>query len=77
MSILYSVKNPANTVSLWFGVIMVIMVTAGAFAFLFTDFMADTLSGGRRTFMIIVFIAYALYRGIRIYQYFKAAKHEE
>jgi hypothetical protein len=70
-------KNLNESISLWFGIILVLMVIAGAVAFIFTDFMADTLYGGRRTFMIIVFISYAIFRGVRIYQGIKASDYEK
>lgn len=61
-------KKLSNSISLWFGIIMVLMVTAGAVVFAFTDFMSDTLSGSRRTLLIVIFVAYAIFRGVRIYQ---------
>lgn len=61
-------KNLNQSISLWFSIIMVLLVTAGAFAFIFTDFMIDRVSGGRRLMMIIVFCAYAVFRGMRVYQ---------
>ena len=54
---------------------MVLLVTAGAFAFIFTDFMIDRVSGGRRLMMIIVFCAYGIFRGMRVYQ--QLTKREE
>lgn len=47
---------------------MVLLVVAGAFAFIFTDFMIDRVSGGRRFMMIVVFCAYGAFRGMRVYQ---------
>lgn len=61
-------KNLNQSISLWFSIIMVLLVVTGAFAFIFTDFMIDRVSGGRRLMMIIVFCAYAIFRGMRVYQ---------
>lgn len=68
-------KNLSESISLWFSIIMVLLVAAGAFAFIFTDFMIDRVSGGRRLMMIIVFCAYAIFRGLRVYQ--QLTKREE
>lgn len=65
-----------NIISLWFGAIIVLLVLAGAIAFIFTDFMADRVYGSKRIIMIVVFLAYAAYRGTRIYQVLKT-KNEE
>lgn len=61
-------KNLNQSISLWFSIIMVLLVVAGAFAFIFTDFMIDRVSGGRRFMMIVVFCAYGVFRGMRVYQ---------
>jgi hypothetical protein len=50
-----------------------VMITlAGAIAFTFTDFLNDRLYGNKRIIMSVVFFAYAVYRGIRIYQVIKS-----
>lgn len=56
---------------------MVALVLAGAIAFIFTDFISDRVYGSKRTIMIFVFLAYAAYRGIRIYQFFASRKQDE
>lgn len=61
-------KNGINHISLWFSMLMVLLVFAGAVAFIFTDFMIDRVYGSKRTIMIFVFIAYSIFRGFRIYQ---------
>lgn len=68
-------KNLNQSISLWFSIIMVLLVVAGVFAFTFTDFMIDRVNGGRRLLMIIVFCAYAIFRGMRVYQ--QLTKREE
>lgn len=69
-------KNGLNLIPVWFSVVMVALVVAGAFAFAFTDFMSDRVFGTKRWFMVVLFIAYAVYRSIRIYQTFKKLNHE-
>lgn len=56
---------------------MVLVVIAGIFAFTFTDFMSDKVYGNKRIVMIVVFTAYALFRGFRIYQVLSSPKNEE
>ena len=69
-------RNGINMVSLWFSVAMVLIVIAGAAAFTFTDFMSDRVYGTKRIVLTIVFLAYAVFRGVRIYQIFKSKKNE-
>lgn len=70
-------KLGLNSITLWFGMIMVLVVIAGAFAIAFTDFMSDRLFGAKRTGFIILLLAYAIYRSFRIYLLIKQRKHEE
>lgn len=56
---------------------MVALVIVGVFAFSFTDFMSERVYGGKRVIMIIVFAAYAIYRGIRIYQVFTTKRNAD
>jgi hypothetical protein len=63
--------------SLLFGVIMILVVTSGAIAIMCTDFLSDRLYGNKRTIFVVVLISYAVYRGFRLYQYFKERKNEE
>lgn len=69
-------KIGLNFVSFWFGIIMVLVVTAGAIAVAFTDFMNDRLYGTKRVVFIFLLLGYAVYRGFRIYQIMKANKDE-
>lgn len=69
-------KNSVNYISLWFSAAMVILVIAGAIAFTFTDFMSDRVYGTKRIVLTLVFLAYAIYRGIRIYQVIKSKNNE-
>ena len=66
-----------NYISLWFSAAMVILVIAGAIAFTFTDFMSDRVYGTKRVVLTLVFVAYAIYRSIRIYQVIKSRNNEE
>jgi hypothetical protein len=70
-------KLGLNTLSIWFGMIMIIVVVAGAFAFSLTDIMSDKLFGAKRTGFIIMLFAYAIYRGFRLYQSLKQSRYEE
>ena len=70
-------KLGINTISTWFGLLMVLVVFSGVVAFTFTNFMEDRLFGSRRTSFIIILLAYGIYRSIRLYQVFKHAQHEE
>ena len=70
-------RNNVNFVTLWFSAAMVIIVIAGAIAFTFTDFMADRVYGTKRLVLTLVFIAYAIFRGIRIYQVLKSRNNNE
>jgi len=54
--------------SVWFGAMMILLVTAGAIAISFTDFMSDRLYGKKRVFFVILLLSYAVYRGFRIRQ---------
>jgi hypothetical protein len=67
----------SNIVSVWFGVVMVTLLVSGAIAFIFTDFMSDTLNGNRRIFFVVLLLSYSAYRSIRIYQVIKRSKLEE
>lgn len=69
-------KNGLNMINVWISALMVLIVIAGAFVFTFTDFMSDRLYGSKRVTLSVVFLAYALFRGFRIYQILKSKKDE-
>lgn len=69
-------NNNINYVTIGFSAAMVILVIAGAVAFTFTDFMADRVYGTKRIVLTIVFLAYAVFRGIRIYQVLKSKNND-
>lgn len=53
-------------VTIWFSVVMILLVTCGALLFAFTDVMSDRVSGNKRLLLIFVFAAYSLYRAFRL-----------
>jgi hypothetical protein len=69
-------QSGLNIVSLWFGVIMIAVVLSGAVAITFTYFMSDRLYGTKRIIFVIILLAYAVYRGFRIYQIYQQNKNE-
>ena len=70
-------KLGLNTLSFWFGAVMVLAVTVLAGTLLLTDAMMDRLSGSRRSFFIVLMLAYALYRGYRLFSVYKQHKKEK
>lgn len=70
-------KNGLNLINVWISIVLVLIVIAGAFAFAFTDFMIDRVYGTKRIVLIVVFLAYSIFRGIRIYQVFKANQNND
>ena len=77
MAFFIKMKLLGTQISLWFGIIMVLVVITGALVFVFTDFYSDRLYGSKRTIFIVVLFSYALYRGWRIYALLKEKKDEE
>lgn len=67
----------SQLVSLWFGLIMVLVVGSGALLMTFTDFLIDKMDGPKRSFFIILLYAYFVYRLIRTYQLIKQARHHD
>ena len=59
-----------------FGVVMIVAVLALAAGVAFTDMLSDRLYGSKRTFFIALMLAYAVYRGFRIYQQFGREQRE-
>lgn len=70
-------KLGLNTLTIWFGMIMIIVVVAGAIAFSFTDVMIEKLHGPKRTGFIVMLFSYAIYRGFRLSQSLKKIRHED
>lgn len=69
-------KSGLSNLSVWFGIIMILIVVTGAIAVSFTDFMSDRLFGTKRVFFVILLLAYAVYRGFRLYAFFKDNRDE-
>jgi hypothetical protein len=67
-------KPILNTISLWFGVIMILLITAGAIAIALTDLLSERLYGNKRIFFVLLLLAYAVYRSFRIYHLFKKSR---
>ncbi|MDX2172568.1 MAG: hypothetical protein SFY56_05565 [Bacteroidota bacterium] len=70
-------KLGLNTISIWFGGFVAVISLCMAVAFLFTDFMKDTMFGTKRIAFICVLLLYTVYRGFRIYQTLKYSKKNE
>jgi len=70
-------RSGLNTISVWFGMIMILLVVSGAIAFALTDFMDDKLFGPKRIFFVMLLLAYAVYRGFRLKQVLKQTKYNE
>jgi hypothetical protein len=71
-------KLGLNTISIGFGLAMILIVVSGATALIFTDAMSDRLHGIKRVVFIFILLAYAMYRGFRMYLAIKSnRKHEE
>ncbi|MBL7933033.1 MAG: hypothetical protein JNL60_14085 [Bacteroidia bacterium] len=67
----------SQLVSIWFGIIMIVVIGSAAIAITFTDFLVDKISGTKRTFFVLMLYAYSLYRGIRIYQTLKQSRSDD
>lgn len=66
-----------NLISIWFGAIMILLVTSGAIAFTFTNFMDEQLFGAKRTLFIFILLAYGVFRSFRLYQLLKRTNDEK
>ena len=53
---------------------MILLVTGGAIAIMFTNAFDDRLYGTKRILFVIMLLAYAIYRGFRIRQLLRADK---
>jgi len=70
-------KLGLNSISIWFGMIMILLVVTGAFAFAFTDFMDNRLFGPKRIFFVVLLLAYAVYRIFRLRSLLKQNNNED
>ena len=70
-------KLGMNSISVWFGIIMILVLVTAAVAITFTDVFEDRLYGKKRVFFIILILAYSVYRGFRLYNIYKKNNREE
>ncbi|MDI9342328.1 MAG: hypothetical protein QM534_17275 [Sediminibacterium sp.] len=61
-----------SPVSFVFGIVMMLVVVVLGFTVLFTDWKDDVLFGWKRHLFVFMMFTYAIYRGIRVYQLYKA-----
>lgn len=70
-------KLGLNSISVWFSLLMILLVISGAIAFTFTDFMDDRLYGNKRIFFVCLLSLYAVYRVFRLYQLNKSNQNQD
>lgn len=70
-------RTPTELINLAFSVIMVLLTTAGAIIFLFTDLLSDRAYGNKRYVLGLVFLAYAIYRSYRMYTVLKSRQQTD
>ena len=70
-------KIGLESLSLVFGSVMILLVVSGAIAITFTDFLSDRLYGNKRVFFVVLLLAYAVYRVIRMRQIIRMHRHED
>ena len=70
-------KLGLHTISVWFGLLMILLVVSGAFVFSFSDFMIDRLNGPKRIFFVVILLAYAIYRGFRLFSVLKQSQNDD
>lgn len=70
-------RTPTELINLAFSVIMVLLTTAGAIIFLFTDLLSDRAYGNKRYILGFVFLAYAIYRSYRMYTALKSRQQAD
>jgi hypothetical protein len=65
-------RLPVNrSISLWSGVVMIMLLIVGAVVILLTNVLDDRLYGNKRYFFVGLLLAYAVYRGFRVKQLFR------
>lgn len=71
-------KPGLNSLSVWFGLIMVLVLACAALSLLiFPDALSERLYGSKRAFFIVLLFAYCVYRGFRVYTLYKNQKREQ
>ena len=65
-----------QTLSTLLGVVMVLVCLTLGTLVLTTDTLSDSLYGGKRTGFVVLMYLYALYRGYRLYLFFRQKREE-
>lgn len=60
-------KSPTELINLVFSGMMILLTLSGAIVFFFTDLLSDKAFGSKRIVLGVVFLAYSIYRGYRMY----------
>jgi hypothetical protein len=64
-------KGLSHYISLWLGSVMIIVVVVLAAMLIFTNMWNDRMVGTKRWFMVALLLAYAVYRGFRLYAMYR------
>ena len=64
-------KSPTELINLVFSGMMILLTLSGAIVFFFTDLLSDKAFGSKRIVLGVVFLAYSIYRGYRMYNAYK------
>ena len=70
-------KLGLNSISIWLGFIMILLVISGAAVFSLSDFMSEELFGKKRFYFILMLVAYSVYRSFRLYHAIKQANKND
>ena len=68
-----SLLKPANILSLFMGACTLIF----GLLFAFTSYLSDSLAGNSRIIMAMMFVAYSIFRFVRVYQSIKYEDKEQ
>lgn len=68
-------KSPTELINLTFSALMVIITLAGFVVFMFTDLFSDRAQGEKRYILAVIFLAYSIYRGYRMYSAYNNDKN--
>ena len=69
-------KSPTELINLVFSGMMILLTLSGAIVFFFTDLLSDKAFGSKRIILGVVFLAYSIYRGYRMYNAYKNKEQE-
>lgn len=65
-------KSPTELINISFSVLMIVLTLSGFIIFMFTDYFSDRAVGPKRYILAIIFLAYSIYRGYRVYNVIRA-----